>query len=107
MGDPLTALLARWREEVEVLARTGHEDHARDVERRIEALEDALRRRRREAWMGTGEAVAYTGYSADHLRALAAEEKVVAEKAGGAWRVLRDSLPRKPRPETGGEEQPS
>lgn len=101
--DPLAALLTRWREEAETLARCGHEAHAQDLERRVEALEDALRRREREAWMDTEAAAEWSGYSPDHLRSLAADGKVAAQKEGGAWRFLRSSLPRKPgrEPEVG------
>lgn len=93
--DPLAALLDRWRQDAKTLRRCGHEAHAEDLARRIEALEDALRRREREAWLGTGAAARWSGYSEDHLRSLAAEGAVTAEKRGGAWCFLRSSLPRK------------
>lgn len=94
-ADPLATLLDRWRRDAETLRRCEHEAHADDLARRIEALEDALRRREREVWLGTDAAARWSGYSADHLRNLAAEGAVTAEKRGGAWRFLRSSLPRK------------
>lgn len=105
--DPLAGLLERWRKDAKTLRRCGHEAHAQDLERRIEALEDALRRREREAWMDTAAAVEFSGYSPDHLRELAAEGAVTAEKRGGAWRFLRASLPRKPGREPQVGERPS
>jgi len=50
-------------------------------------------------WLPAGQAAARTGYSEDHLRRLARDQVVVAEKRGARWHYLAGSLPRKERRE--------
>lgn len=107
MSEPLHDLANRWREEADVLARTGHEREADVLRRRIEEMQDAARRSK-DRWLTTHEAATYSRLSPDHLRQLAREEEVTAEKESGSWRFLRSSLPRAARPpEKSGELRPS
>lgn len=107
MTDPLADLAERWREEAAVLERTGHENEAEVLRRRVQEMEDAARRTD-DRWLSTEEAAEYSRESKNHLRELARREEVTAEKDGGTWRFLKSSLPRKARPpEPEGDLRPS
>ena len=45
-----------------------------------------------DKWITTSEALALTGYNAEHIRRLVRSEKVKARKWGKEWMVDRESL---------------
>jgi len=93
--NPALAVLARRRAEARVLEAYGEERLARTIRELADEIEDALRRAPRD-WISTEEAVRWSGYSRDHLQALARDGKVDAERRRGEWYFARGSLPRKP-----------
>jgi len=95
--NALEELIVEWRETADRMRRLGYADEATRLEDRAEDVEIAWRRTAQEVeWVGIREAREWSGYSADHLRALADEGKIIAEKDGGRWRFQKASLPRKP-----------
>lgn len=97
--NPLEGLVARWREDADVLERHGRADQAERLRRQAEQVEDALRRRRTEL-LTVAEAADFSGYSEKHLRRLVRDGKLEAEQPGGkGGRILlsRGALPRKAR----------
>lgn len=95
--DPVDDLVARWRDDADVLERHGREAQAALLRGYAEEVEDALRRRRAEL-LTVAEAADVSGYSEKHLRRLVRDGKLDAERPGGdGGRILlaRGSLPRK------------
>lgn len=100
-GDPLDALLARWREDAKTLRRRGAEDRAALMEDLAEEAE-----RRFEDWwteeVGVEEAAAWSGYSRERIRELVREGLIPDRRPsgragrGGEVRVRRCDLPRHP-----------
>lgn len=95
--DPVTQVLNQWAQEAAVLARTGHDREAEVLRRRIRQVRDA-RGRGPCDWLSTEEAVAWSGYTRDHLQGLARDGRVHAERRADGWYFARGALPRKPRP---------
>ena len=95
-GTPLDQLLARWRDEAQLLRAHGALEAAATKEHDAAEAEAAWR-----AWwtadLTVAEAATESGYSADRLRELARERKMPAARApDGELRVRRCDLPRRP-----------
>lgn len=89
-------LLARWRNEVQLLRDHGALEAATTKEHDAAEVEAAWRAWR-TAELTIAEAVAECGYSADRLRELVRERKLPAARAAdGELRVRRYDLPRRP-----------
>lgn len=58
---------------------------------------EALVAEQEAKWVRASEAAHISGYSEAHLRRLAREDRVVADRRGRSWWYLVASLPRKPR----------
>lgn len=95
-STPLDQLLARWRDEAQLLRHHGAVEAAATKEHDAAEVEAAW-----QAWcaaeLTVAEAAVECGYSADRLRELARERKLPAVRtADGELRVRRCDLPRRP-----------
>lgn len=96
--DPVADLLARWREDAEVLRRHGRDDQADRLERRADEVERALRDRRHQE-LTVAEAAAESGFAEKTLRRMVREGRVPDPRPDGSRaeiRIRRADLPRKP-----------
>lgn len=97
--DPLADLAAGLREEAALFRRRGLEREARLEESIAEDVEAAVRDYRREE-LTVAEAAAESGYSEKSLRRMVREGRIPDRRPsgsqGGAIRIRRRDLPRKP-----------
>lgn len=95
---PLEELVARLREEAEMLRRRGLKREAKLEDSIVEEIESALRAHAQEE-LDLHEAAAESGYSRKRLRELVREGKIPdvrPDGSAGTIRIRRCDLPRKP-----------
>jgi hypothetical protein len=93
--EPLTGLVARWRQTATLLRDEGCQDAAKNKERCADELERCLNDLGNTA-LSVQEAARESGYSEEHVRRVLRERPALNCGRAGKPKIRRCDLPRKP-----------